>query len=263
MRSLALAIAVLCLSAMAGSAESLMEIGDGQIRGNNLKPYELEWHQCMKKENRWQAGPMLREELVQIGPHLLRHRQMSAGRDGAENRSDVFHDRSSFAPLRMEKEAKSPDQPPMQIWQSLTENGYSGIARQGDKQKALSGSISSSMLNGANMGLALATLPWQDQALSFAASMIGFDGTYKVTATWIGKDKLLHKGDTVEAWMIDVHWLHHESGDIYAAGPDGSGGRYWIVGNPPEGFPYVPRYQTDTYLVEFVGEACAGSQGEK
>jgi len=55
---------------------------------------------------------------------------------------------------------------------------------------------------------------------------------------------------------VDVEWHHRESGDVYLPGPDASGGRYWIVTEPPAGFPYVPRYKTDTYAVEFVGGFC-------
>ncbi len=260
MKSLLFTVSSIFLMASQGFAESSLAIGDGQIKGGNLKPYDLAWHQCMKTGDNWQAGPRLHEELVQIGPHLLRHKQVSKGPDGTLNQSVVFHDRLSFAPLRMEREAQNPEQAIMRITHTLTESGYAGTARQGDKQKSLSGKVSSRMLHGANMGLPLATLDWQDEPLRFPASMIGFDGTYTVTATWVGKDKLTHNGENLEVWMIDVHWLHHESGDIYAAGPDESGGRYWVVRHPPEGFPYVPRYQTDTYLVEFSGETCANAQ---
>lgn len=262
MKALPLTISGVFLVASIGLAESSLTVGDGKINGSYLKPYDLSWHQCMKTDDNWQAGLRLREELVQIGPHVLRHKQVTTGPDGTLNHSVVFHDRSSFAPLRMEREAQNPNQATVHMTHTLTQSGYSGTARQGDKQKSLSGKVSSRMLHGANMGLPLATLDWQDEPLSFPASMIGFDGTYTVTATWAGKDELTHDGENLEAWMIDVHWLHHESGDIYAAGPDENGGRYWVVRHPPEGFPYVPRYQTDTYLVEFSGETCANAQTE-
>jgi hypothetical protein len=126
----------------------------------------------------------------------------------------------------------------------------------GEETQELSGSITSDMLNGAALGLPLATLGYQKQPLEFMASMMSFDGTYNVTAEWVGKETLTFDGENVEAWLIDVEWHHRESGDIYPPGPDASGGRYWVVNDPPDGFPYVPRYQTDTYNVEFVRNTC-------
>lgn len=86
--------------------------------------------------------------------------------------------------------------------------------------------------------------------------MVGFDATYDVIAVWAGKETLDFHGQKIEARLIDVEWHHRESGDVYPPGPDASGGRYWVVPNPPSGFPYVPRYQTDTYAVEFTAGIC-------
>ena len=112
------------------------------------------------------------------------------------------------------------------------------------------------------MGLPLATLDYQGEPVEFAASMINFDATYKVIATWAGTETFEHNGQDVEATMVDIHWIHNEIGDVYPGGPDESGGRYWLVKNPPEGFPYVPRYKTDTYAVEFVQGACPAPEPE-
>ena len=46
----------------------------------------------------------------------------------------------------------------------------------------------------------------------------------------------------------------------HLVGPDASGGRYWVVPEPPDGFPYVPRYKTDTYAVEFVRNTCPAAE---
>ena len=107
------------------------------------------------------------------------------------------------------------------------------------------------------MGLPLATLPVQDKPLTFLTSMIGFDASYEVTTTWAGTEELEDSsGRPVVAHLVDVEWKHRELGDIYPPGPDGSGGRYWIVPDAPEGFPYVPIYKTDSYAVEFVQKFC-------
>ena len=103
---------------------------------------------------------------------------------------------------------------------------------------------------------AMAVLPTPDEPVEFTASMMAFDGTYTVRAKWSGRETIQYHGADIELWTVDVEWQHIESGDIYPAGPDASGGRYWIAKNPPKGFPYVPRYKTDSYNVEFIRELC-------
>ncbi len=133
----------------------------------------------------------------------------------------------------------------------LSTDGYSGFSVKSGKRRSLIGAISSGMLHGAAMGLPLSTMDYQDEPVEFVASMIGFDATYDVIAEWVGRETLHVDGRDIEAWLIDVEWHHRESVDVYPSGPDASGGRYWVVADPPEGVPYVPRYRTDTYIVDF------------
>ncbi len=39
---------------------------------------------------------------------------------------------------------------------------------------------------------------------------------------------------------------------VYPPGPDGSGGRYWVLSEKTAELPHVIRYKTDTYAVEFL-----------
>ncbi len=242
--------------AITASANNKMTVGDGQIDGTKLLPYRLTWQQCSLQDGEWQSQGTLTEELVLIGPRVLRHRQVSVQPSGVTSRSDVFFDRASFAPLRMEMQATRDGETLIKAERQLTADGYSGVVVQGENSKTLHGAISSNMLHGGAMGLPLATLPDQETPIEFVASMIGFDGTYDVVAEWVGKETLVFEGGEIEASLVDVEWHHRESGDVYPPGPDGSGGRYWIVPNPPAGFPYVPRYKTDSYAVEFVDGTC-------
>ena len=242
--------------AVPGHADMNMSVGDGMIDGSKIKPYELTWRQCAIQDDQWLDQGELSEELIVIGDQVLRHRQTTRQPNGVVSRSDTYFDRSSFAPLRMEMEATQDGMRLAYAERQLNAEGYSGTAIRGDTSKPLSGSVSSSMLHGGAMGLPLATMDYQEEPVRFLASMIAFDGTYDVVATWTGKETLLFGSEKVEAWLIDVEWHHRETGDVYAPGPDASGGRYWVVPNPPDGFPYVPRYKTDTYAVEFVAEVC-------
>lgn len=236
-------------------ADTKMTIGDGLIDGTRLKPYQFSWRQCSFQDGQSQSQATLDEALVVIGD-IIRHRQTMVQPNGAESRSDTYFERSTFAPLRMEMEATMDGSRLVYTERELDADGYSGFAIQGDQSKRLQGSISSRMLHGGAMGLPLATMDFQDQPVEFLASMVGFDATYVVNAEWVDKEMLEFDGQMIESWLIDVEWHHRESGDVYPPGPDASGGRYWVVPNPPDGHPYVPRYKTDSYAVEFDTRFC-------
>ena len=187
---------------------------------------------------------------------LIRHRQEVHPGDGVFVRSDTYFERSSFAPLRMETEATKAGERLAFTERVLVADGYSGISIKGETTEPLQGAVTSNMLHGGAMGLPLAAMDFQDEPVRFSASMIGFDGTYDVIAEWAGKENVRFGDGDIEDWLVDVQWHHRESGDVYPPGPDASGGRYWVVPKPPDGFPYVLRYQTDPYAVEFVRDVC-------
>jgi len=236
--------------------DTTMTLGDGMIDGTSLKPYRLTWQQCSRQDGVWLNQSEVTEELVIIGENVLRHRQIGTQPGGAVIRSDTFFDRHSFAPLRMEMEARVDGNVVASSVRKLDAKGYTGASVRGESRTALQGGISSKMLHGSVMGLPLATIPYQEDPVDFLASMVAFDGTYVVIAEWVGKEVLDFEDGKIETWMIDVEWRHRESGDVYPPGPDASGGRYWIAPNPPAGYPSVPRYQTDTYAIEFARSVC-------
>lgn len=248
-------IVSLCANATA-IAENEVVLGDGQIDGTAIEPYQLTWRQCSRQEDQWQHGGDVSEELVVIGDQVLRHRQTTHHPDGVTTRSDTYFDRPSFAPLRMEMEATRDGNRIAYTERRLDAKGYSGFAIKGDNRKELQGTINSTMLHGGALGLPLATMSKQRESVTFRASMVGFDATYDVIAEWTGTETLKFNNQEIEAELVDIEWRHRESGDVYPPGPDASGGRYWLVSNPPTGFPYVPRYKTDTYAVEFVDGIC-------
>lgn len=246
----------LVASGVAGATDALV-VGDGQIDGTRIAPYELTWRQCSLADGNWVAAGDLTEKLVTIGETVFKHQQMTVGADGSTTEATTYFDRRSFAPLRLEYVQRGPDgSVAARAEHVLTADGYTGRVTRGDQSKEVTGAASSAMMHGGSMGLSLATLDSRVDPLRFSAAMINFDATYKVTATWAGTETLDYQGAKVVAMLVDVEWLHEGLGDIYPAGPDESGGRYWIVADPPEGFPYVPRYKTDTYAVEFLPVTC-------
>jgi hypothetical protein len=248
---------VLTFFAVPATASNTLQIGDGRIDAAGLKSYDLRWRQCAVQDGAWISSNDLLESFDAIGDGVVRVQQRSRRKDGTSTVSTSYFDRHSFAPLRMEHRVFSADGTAQGTAQYvLNDTGYQGRHSLGDKSKNVAGSVSSKMLHGGAMGLPLALLDYQAEPLKFPASMINFDASYQVTATWAGKETLRFEGAEIDAWLVDVEWLHEGTGDVYPPGPDASGGRYWIVNDPPPGFPYVPRYQTDTYAVEFMPGVC-------
>ena len=256
-------VPLMVLATSVASAETRMVIGDGRIDGTRIKPYELEWFQCALQDDAWVDGGTLVEKLVVIGDHVLLVRQTVRQPGGMVRRSATYFDRKSFAPLRMEMEAMKDGSQAAYVERELGPDGYTSIAVRGGEQSALQGAASSNMLHGGAMGLPLAAMSFQDEPVRFLASMIAFDATYDIIAEWVGEDIIEFDGQEIVTWIIDVEWRHREIGDVYPPGPDASGGRYWVAPHPPAGFPYVPRYKTDTYAVEFVRQTCPGTRNER
>lgn len=254
---------ILVISAWQAAAEptaiTAMAMGDGVVNGKHLDAYEHTWMQCALAEGNWtNMGPMT-EILTVIGP-LARHTQFSEQPDGQASTSTTYFDHQTLAPFYMEQRVLNADGAELvKVVRRLGEDGYEGFAQQGSLSKSLSGVVSSRMWHGGALGLPLVTIDPGLFPIRFASSMIGFDGTYKTIATLAGEEEIAIGAVSATARLIDVEWHHNESGDVYAPGPDGSGGRFWVVENPPPGMPYVPQYQTDSYLVTALKDTCPGS----
>jgi len=251
-----IALVPLIISVVAGATNEMV-VGDGRIDGRKIKPFEITWHQCALVDGHWKYGGIVTETLTPIGDAVLRLRRNTRQSNGMTAVSTTYFDRVSFAPVRMESDITAADGGRLAYSQSdLSTDGYTGNSVRGGEERNLEGKITSNMLAGSSLGLPLATLAYQSEPLEFLASMMSFDASYRVIAEWVGRETLSHEGKQVEAWLVDVEWHHKKLADVYPAGPDASGGRYWVVADPPDGFPYVPRYKTDTYAVEFIQSAC-------
>ncbi len=253
--------ASLLTACVAAADPTQVQIGDGQINGMSIAPYDLTWSQCTASDGVWTASSDLSERVVVIGDAILRVSQASQNAQGS-SRSAAYLDRNSLSPLRFERHMQPPEGAPRtSIEHILTADGYSAIMRQGDLMREKQGLIGSNMYDGASLGLALSRLSFDQNAYEFQSSMIGMEATYSTIATLAGRETVQQGEHTLDVLLVDVEWHHNELGDIYPPGPNASGGRYWIVQTPPEGVPYVLRYQTDTYVVEFEPEICPGLIG--
>ncbi len=256
-----LAIALYLSAGPVFAGPKVVAMGDGVIDGTKIRPYEHTWRQCSISEGGWVDGGTLTERMTEAsenGQNYLVHEQDTLRPDGGRSLSETYLVRNTLAPAHIEVHVYDAEANEVGAARyEFNQSGYSGYKARGEQRQSVSGKLNSGMYNGMAFGLPLATLDSDTQLpVELSAFMVSFDASYRVIATKAGSEKLKIGDQTVTASLVDVEWHHNESGDVYPAGPDASGGRYWIVSNPPPGVPYVPRYKTDTYAIEIVPSVC-------
>ncbi len=227
-----------------------LEVGHHDIDGRRLRPFESRWTTVAIRDGERKKGGILAERLEAStleGREVWRRIQW---REMGERRIEttITFDRKTLAPISLEhtKEGSFPDQVIRRLSVRYGPDGATG------EQTLVSGETSSitPMPMGARafetdvMGLVLATLPLRADYQAELPSVYWQMGEQyyirpRVTGTQDFQDA---NGRVVTAWKVEVEWLNLRTQDIYEAGDMGSGGTYYVVTDPPPGFPFVPRY---------------------
>lgn len=229
-------------------------MGDGQINGDLITPYDFTWTQCSFQDGAWVNGPPHRETLTLRPDGDFELSQFSPGPDGGQTTITHVLERQTLRRTQLTQTVTGPDGGASRNARLLfSDEGYA--VQVGDETRQ-GGNISSEMYAGAFLGLPLSTLDMSKGPYRLDAGMLAVQGTYRVRATLAGGETLSLENGPVETQLVDVWWLHNESGDIYAPGPDGSGGRYWILASPNDQLPRVLAYKTDTYAIEYAPMTC-------
>lgn len=257
-----MSLSILLLLALAGEPRTI-NMGDGFISGENVTPYEYSWAQCSMVEGKWKNGSRLTERSAIIGSSLLRIDQTSSPQPGISSRVSHYMDLASLAPIRSEAHFTGQDGKPLgkRVWE-FDADGYTAIISQGGKIVEKSGNLSNKMYNAIILGIPFAAIDDWDIPIRITGFMTQFDASYTITATQAGKGTVQVGKRDIDVRWIDVQWLHDEIGDVYPAGPDASGGRYWITEKEEQGLPRILRYKTDVYVIEHSPEFCLGNTQE-
>ena len=132
-------VALICaglFSSTSVNAYGALQLGDGQIDGRKLQPYELTWQQCALQDGQWQSSGSFVEQLEPIGDQVFRHRQINQRPDGGRSVSTSFFDRQSMALLRVEGDLYGPDgQLAAHSEYVFDSDGYKGRKRRGEESK--------------------------------------------------------------------------------------------------------------------------------
>lgn len=247
------------LSSCAHATTEIM-MGDGQVDGRKIEAYSFEWMQCAAGEDGWASMGPLRETATIIGDDMMRIRQEARQPNGVNIETTTYLERSSFSPLLIEQAVTDPEGAHLVAASHVIKaDGYESRTMRNGEENQKTGTINRSMFNAVMLGLPLSTLDYADAPFEMTAFMLQFDATYSLTVSLAGVENISFEDRDVELKLVDVKWVHNEIGDIYPPGPDASGGRYWIAQDPPPGLPYVVRYKTDSYAVEFLQDVCGAS----
>ena len=236
-------------------------MGDGTISGAEIVPYDHSWQQCTLTDSGWNNGSALIEKVDMIGEHVLRVAQTTSPQPGVTSNVAHYLDRATLAPIRSEMRFSGPDGVTLaeRLW-SFDATGYQAKISQGGQTMEKSGDLTNKMYNAITLGIPLSAIENWDSPVSMTGLMTQFDASYTLTATQVGGEIIRTADGNVAVRWIDVHWVHNGVGDVYPAGPDASGGRYWITEKSEAGLPRVLRYKTDTYAIEHLPRFCPAQE---
>ena len=238
-------------------------MGDGSITGKEVHPYEYSWRQCSLVDGQWTNGSDLTERVTLIGDHVMRVEHSTSPQPGIISDASYFLDRSSLSPIRSEIRIVGSDGKALaeHSW-AFGKAGYKAVMKRGDKVTRKTGGLNNSMYHAILLGIPLSAIDDWSRPIRMIGMMTQFDASYTLTATRSGTEAISAGGKDSTVSLIDVHWVHNEIGDVYPAGPNASGGRYWITVEAQSKLPRVIRYKTDTYVVEYVPRFCPSDSSD-
>jgi len=252
---------------------AVMNPGDPQIKGNRIKPYAATWYVRVKNGENWKANGTLTEKAEVVaseeGEALAWTQIMAGGAMGVSFTNKTRFLRKDLRPLTSEMTItgeKVPDHMVVSMDLHFEASSLEGTLRRQGEEPAPSPSFALDvpMFDGNNMGLILAALPLKHGYETRVAVVYPrFTTSYWVVARVTGQKSFDDgRGGKVQAWVVDTDWIDRKSGHVSPGGPDASGGTYYVVPEPPEWYPHVPKYINASFDTEVIPQLLtqAGNQ---
>lgn len=255
--TLVMTASLVLVGSSTAAAEHAIAVGAESVDGRRIGAYEARWSQRMLQEGQWAEVGQIEEKATvtrQDGVEVLRHSQTMESQ-GMQMINTMIFDRASLAPRHLERRiVNGPPQAPTSVVYSFSDRQIAGEALIAEETKAFAIETPGPMFYGMTFGLVLAALPLEEGYVAeLPASMPQQRTTYSVRAEVVGKETLTTRsGESVDAWVVATAWKDLASGDVSPGGADASGGAYYVLPNPPEGMPYVPRYVNDSVRIEVI-----------
>lgn len=247
------------LSSTAGQDMPTIAVGDPALKGTTIGAYDATWNQSARRDGEWHEVAKLTETAkptTQDGRAVLEHIQTMTRPDGIVVRRVTTFDRGTLEPLGIEQQIENgpPNAPKAAHWDFDGPKLKTSVTKPDGQVDTKEAEIGSPMFYGMTFGLVLASLPLEESYTAKLPVLIPQQGAakYWLIARVVGKEPFrAADGKTVEAWAVETDWADYESGEITSVGgADQPGGTYYVVPDPPAGFPYVPKYANDTVIIE-------------
>ncbi|HSR53435.1 MAG TPA: hypothetical protein VLV83_21625 [Acidobacteriota bacterium] len=252
-------VAVMSASLML-AGDGRIEVGDEQVRPAALQPYQATWKIVGKGDQAGQIQGLISETLSireGEGQDVYHRLQVTSGADGVNTSlAEVTFSARHLEPLtsQMKRGGETAWDLRLSIEEGLTQVVGRARLKPGNPPQAIDRKAKAAAFDGAVLGLVLAALPLEEGfQTELPALWIASASEYTITARVAGRRSFPDgRGGQVEAWAVAVDWLDLDSGQTFNGGDDGTGGTYYVVPHPPEGFPHVPAYVNSSASIELV-----------
>ena len=248
-------------AAGAGDAAQI-EIGSSHVNGQGIRAYEARWSQSVAKEGQWAEMAVIEETAsVEPGgkrdgsPEVLVHTQTTLVNAGPRITNTMRFERGTLRPMSLRQTIENgPEGSPPEVLFDFQDEAIVGTAKLPGGDKSFQVETEAPMFYGMTFGLVLAALPLEDGfEAELPASMPQGRTTYTVRARVVGKESFPGPGSKpVQAWAVETDWIDKATGEVSPGGADASGGTYYVVLDPPAGFPYVPKYANESIRIEMI-----------
>lgn len=237
---------------------TIVKVGSEIVDGTKLKPFSAQWDQFSTADGSKVKTASYQEQLELShvdGAPQLKHTQTVKDKSGTQVTNITYFDRATLKPLRIQQNMLgvpegSPDNRSFEFGDAQYKMS---LTMPDGKQHNRTVHLPTDMFNVANLGLVFAAMPLAlGETYRMPSTFPQYqDGLYWMDAKVTGETSFKNAdGKEVGAWQVDIRWINIRGGDEYPAGPEASGGAYYISKQPGNGMPPVPAYVNDTIAIE-------------
>ncbi len=242
---------------VANAQLNIIKVGSEGVDGYRLQPFTAKWNQYGISGGEKNLTGTYEESLVisKDESEQLIHTQIVDNFNGVIVTNTTVFDRKTMKPLSInqfldgvpEGAANSQDFVFTDAQYEVTVKNPEG------KERKRTVHMPVDMFNVGNLGLVFAAMQLEmGKTIRMPSTFPQYqDGQFWLDATVTGETEYQgNEGEVIPVWQVDIRWINIKDGDEYPAGPDQSGGAYYVAKDISKGVTPVPAYVNDTLIIE-------------
>ena len=240
-----------------------INVGSSIVKGQTIKPFTATWSMKQPIKGEWREVATITETLKQskVDEKLIMVREQITRIPSTEGQQieTISFNPETLEPISLKVESKGKF-PPQAVKEGHVD--YKGTLVTGslttfeDKTVEIKQENTIPMFETAMLGLIIAALPLKEGYTAELPANFVLQGTKWFVRVRVSGRKTFDAGNgkKVEAWAVETDWREAKSDSeySYSGGTGGSGGTYYVVPNPPSGFPLVPQYINSSVNIEVI-----------